>query len=227
MNNRIMISAPDALYDAMSQGATDTLCRLDASPDSWTEETFRGAQLWVDGYAADLAEKKARLAHIGRVAPKLPVLTDSVSVLLAAQARWNGGKNPLWGFDSLLWMSGGKTQTIAGTKSRDLDRLMSSWPELSWVPIQDAIGLAFARTVVPMINEAVGFLAQGLAPEMIDRGVVLALNYPQGLLAWADRLGWPVVYEVMRSMEHAYGPQYRPHPWILGRLGISRYEEGR
>ena len=79
--------------------------------------------------------------------------------------------------------------------------------------------------VATIVNIAADIAQQRIAvPADIDRAVTLGLGYPNGPLAWGDRLGPAVVVEVLANIQALTGdPRYRASPWLRRRaqLGTS------
>ena len=106
------------------------------------------------------------------------------------------------------------------------------------ITVKNAPGFVVNRILVPMINEALFVLSEGLAsPEDIDQGMKLGCNHPLGPLALADLIGLDVCLAVMEVYLKEYGDsKYRPCPLLkelvsAGRLGrktkhgIYKYEK--
>lgn len=72
------------------------------------------------------------------------------------------------------------------------------------------------RIVTMLINEAIDALFWGVATaEDIDTAMTKGVNYPQGLLRWADEIGLPEVYSRMRALyDHYCEERYRPSPLL-------------
>ncbi|MGL5437444.1 MAG: 3-hydroxyacyl-CoA dehydrogenase NAD-binding domain-containing protein [Lachnospiraceae bacterium] len=94
------------------------------------------------------------------------------------------------------------------------------------VEVQDSAGFVVNRILVPMINEAVGIYAEGVASaEDIDAAMKLGSNHPMGPLALGDLIGLDVCLAIMEVLESEMGdPKYSPHPLLRkmvrgGRLG--------
>ena len=94
------------------------------------------------------------------------------------------------------------------------------------ITVKNAPGFVVNRILVPMINEALFVLAEGLAtPEDIDAGMKLGCNQPIGPLALADMIGLDVCLAVMEVYLNEFGDsKYRPCPLLkemvaAGRLG--------
>jgi len=84
------------------------------------------------------------------------------------------------------------------------------------VEVEEAPGFVVNRILVPMINEAVGILADGVATaEDIDQAMKLGANHPIGPLALADLIGNDVNLAIMEVLYEEYGDsKYRPHPLL-------------
>lgn len=99
------------------------------------------------------------------------------------------------------------------------------------VEVKEAPGFVVNRILVPMINEAVGILADGVATaEDIDAAMKLGANHPIGPLALADLIGNDVNLAIMEVLYAEYGdPKYRPHPLLrkMCRAGLLGRKTGK
>jgi len=84
------------------------------------------------------------------------------------------------------------------------------------VEVEEAPGFVVNRILVPMINEAVGILADGVAKaEDIDEAMKLGANHPIGPLALADLIGNDVCLAIMDVLYDEFGDsKYRAHPLL-------------
>ncbi len=94
------------------------------------------------------------------------------------------------------------------------------------VEVQDYPGFVSNRILVPMINEAVYCLMEGVAgPEEVDTVMKLGMGHPMGPLELADFVGIDVCLSVMEVLHEGLGDdKYRPCPLLrryvaAGRLG--------
>lgn len=121
-------------------------------------------------------------------------------------------------------------EVIAGlnTPKEMVDKVIEISEAIGKTPVQVEEGAGFVvnRILIPMINEAVGIYADGIASaEGIDTAMKLGANHPMGPLALGDLIGLDVCLAIMQVLESETGdPKYRPHPLLrkmvrAGRLG--------
>lgn len=84
------------------------------------------------------------------------------------------------------------------------------------VQVNEAPGFIVNRMLIPMINEAIGILAEDVASaEEIDKAMKLGANHPIGPLALADLIGNDVCLSIMETLHNETGdPKYRANPLL-------------
>jgi len=123
-------------------------------------------------------------------------------------------------------------EVIAGlnTPAELVERIKVIAAEIGKTPVQveEAAGFVVNRILVPMINEAIGIYAEGVASaEGIDNAMKLGANHPMGPLALGDLIGLDVVLAIMEVLQKETGDtKYRPHPLLRkmvrgGQLGMK------
>ena len=121
-------------------------------------------------------------------------------------------------------------EVIAGenTPAELVDTIKKISTEIGKTPVQvkEAPGFVVNRILIPMINEAAGIYADGIASvEDIDTAMQLGASHPMGPLALGDLVGLDIVLAIMEVLQAETGdPKYRPHPLLrkmvrAGKLG--------
>ena len=191
-----------------------------------------GADLVIEAATENLALKLRILQQLAEVVREDAVIatnTSSISITQLAAAvkapeRFVGMHffNPV-PLMALVEVIGG-LQTSEATRERALAfvRAIGKTP----IAVKNSPGFAVNRILVPMINEAIFVLQEGLASaEDIDAGMTLGCNQPIGPLALADLIGLDTLLAVMQVFSEGFDdPKYRPAPLLkemvaAGRLG--------
>lgn len=105
------------------------------------------------------------------------------------------------------------------------------------VEVKDNAGFVVNRILIPMINEAVGLYADGVASvEGIDAAMKLGANHPMGPLELGDFIGLDICLAIMEALYSETGDsKYRPHPllrkmvrggWLGVKAGRGFYQYG-
>ena len=99
------------------------------------------------------------------------------------------------------------------------------------VAVNEGPGFVVNRMLIPMMNEAMGIVADGIAsPEDVDRAMQLGAGMKSGPLHTADLVGHDVNLAIMETICHETGDQkYRPHPLLrkMVRAGLLGVKSGR
>ena len=121
-------------------------------------------------------------------------------------------------------------EVIKGENTPDdmKDKIVKISEEIGKTPVEvnEAAGFVVNRILIPMINEAVGIYADGVASvEGIDTAMKLGPTHPMGPLALGDLVGLDICLASMNVLYDETGdPKYRPHPLLkkmvrAGKLG--------
>ena len=99
------------------------------------------------------------------------------------------------------------------------------------VSVNEAPGFVVNRILIPLVNEGVGILADGIATkEEIDAAMMMGANHPMGPLALGDLIGLDVCLAIMEVLYNEFGDsKYRPHPLLrkMVRAGLLGRKTGK
>ncbi len=93
------------------------------------------------------------------------------------------------------------------------------------VEVNDYPGFVANRVLMPMINEAIYAVYEGVGtPEAVDTVMKLGMNHPMGPLALADLIGLDTCLAILRVLHEGLGdPKYRPCPLLVKMVDAGRF----
>ncbi len=146
--------------------------------------------------------------------------TSSISITkLAATTTRPGSVIGMHFFNPVPVMS--LVEVIRGLQTGDatFERVHTLSLALGKTPVEvnDAAGFVSNRVLMPMLNEAMFAVMEGVAtPEAVDEVFRLGMAHPMGPLTLADFIGLDVCLDIMRVLEAGLGdPKYRPCPLLI------------
>jgi 3-hydroxybutyryl-CoA dehydrogenase len=198
-----------------------------------TLQAARGAELVVEA-ASEQPDLKFRLfAELDALADAGAILatnTSSISITeIAARTRRPAQvigmhfMNPVPVMQLVEVIRGQATSDATTRRTLEVAKALGKTP----VEVNDYPGFVANRILLPMINEAIFAVMEGVAtPEAVDTVMKLGMAHPMGPLALADFIGLDVCLAILEVMHRGLGdPKYRPCPLL--RKMVAAGELGR
>ena len=195
-------------------------------------EAVKGAQVVIEAVIENIDLKKQVYKELDQLCAKDTILatnTSGLSITEIASMTKRPEKvigmhffNPVPVMRLVEIIKGQSTSEETFTVIKALSEKIGKTP----ITVNEAPGIAVNRILVPMINEAIFVLQEGIASaEDIDKGMVLGANHPIGPLALADLVGLDTLLMVQDNLYKELGDsKYRPCPLLrkmvrAGQLG--------
>src|ERR1700693_5063956 len=205
---------------------------------------FSEADCVIEAVVEDEAVKKDLFRELDGICPEKTLFasnTSSISITRLAGATGAPGRasrfigmhfmNPVPVMALVEVIQGVATSDETADDVLSLARAMGKTAILC----NDFPGFVSNRAPLPMINEAIEVLREGVATrEAIDAIMKLGMNHPMGPLALADFIGLDTCLSILRVLQQGFGaPRYRPSPllvkmvdagWLGKKTGHGFYE---
>lgn len=205
--------------------------------DTLNYEDLKDADLVIEVVAEDMAVKKEIWETLDKVCKPEAILASNTSSLsITAIAAFTSRPQNVIGmhfFNPVPLMK--LVEVIKGqlTSEETHDKVVEIAKAIgkSPVSVNEAPGFVVNRILIPLVNEGVGILADGIATkEEIDAAMMMGANHPMGPLALGDLIGLDVCLAIMEVLYNEFGDsKYRPHPLLrkMVRAGLLGRKTGK
>jgi 3-hydroxybutyryl-CoA dehydrogenase len=200
--------------------ADEALSRIAPTTDL---QNLGSAQFVIEAATEKFEIKSALFRDLDRTLPPEVILasnTSSISITrLAAQTQRPRQVIGMHFFNPVPVMQ--LVEVIRGlqTSQSTFDTVHGLAVQFGKTPVEvnDAAGFVSNRVLMPLINEAIFAVMEGVAtPEAVDKVFQLGMAHPMGPLTLADFIGLDVCLDIMRVLEDGIGdPKYRPCPLLI------------
>jgi 3-hydroxybutyryl-CoA dehydrogenase len=202
------------------QQADDARARITPTLD---REALGGCSLAIEAATEKFAIKSEIFRDLDRILPADAILatnTSSISITkLAAVTKRPEQVIGMHFFNPVPVMQ--LVEVIRGlaTSQATFDAVHALSLQLGKTPVEvnDAAGFISNRVLMPLINEAIYSVMEGVATaEAVDQVFVLGMAHPMGPLTLADFIGLDVCADIMRVLADGLGsPKYNPCPLLV------------
>ncbi len=192
----------------------------------------KDADLFIEAVLEDVAIKHDVFTKIDKIAKEGAIIASNTSSLSITQLAQSVSRpenfigmhffNPVPTMKLVEVISGENTSESTSNKVYELSEKIGKNP----VKVAEAPGFIVNRMLIPLINEGIGILADGVASkEDIDASMKFGANHPMGPLELADLIGLDVCLAIMNVLYTEFeDPKYRANPLLkkmvrAGKLG--------
>ena len=197
-------------------------CLSRIQPNTSLDEAAHAADIVVEAATEDKSIKKGLFKNLYSICPSHAILasnTSSISITeIAAITRWPEKVIGMHFMNPVPMMKLVEIVRGLATSSETVQAVKSLSEKLKKIPVEvrDFPGFVSNRILLPMINEAIYCVMEGIAtPEDIDTVMKLGMNHPMGPLALADFIGLDVCLSIMNVLHEGLGDsKYRPCPLL-------------
>ena len=195
------------------------MARISGSTDL---EIMKDADFIIEAATEDMEAKKALFKDLDELCkPECIIATNTSALSITEIAAATGRPDKIIGmhfFNPVPAMKLVEVVKGLATSEETREVVLGLCADFKKTPVdvEEAPGFVVNRILIPMINEAIGILADGVADaEGIDTAMKLDANHPMGPLALGDLIGLDVCLAIMETLYREFGDtKYRPHPLL-------------
>lgn len=200
-------------------------------------EDFKDCDLIIEAIVENPELKKAFFKDLNRIAKPDAIFASNTSSISITELATSSGRpekfigmhfmNPVPLMKLVEIIRGAQTSDETARIIVEIAKKLDKIP----IEVNDSPGFVSNRVLMPMINEAIFCVYEGVAtPEAVDSVMKLGMNHPMGPLELADLIGLDVCLSILEVLYNNFNdPKYRPCPLLrkMVRAGYLGRKTGR
>lgn len=199
-----------------AEAKEEIMARIQGSTDI---SIVKDADLIIEAATEEMESKKALFQELDALCkPETIIATNTSALSITEIAAATNRPDRIIGMHFFNPVPAMKlVEIVKGLTTSDETRetILALTADLGKTPVDvaEAPGFVVNRILIPMVNEAIAILADGVASaEGIDDAMKLGANHPMGPLALGDLIGLDVCLAIMETLYSEFGDtKYRPH----------------
>jgi 3-hydroxybutyryl-CoA dehydrogenase len=216
--------------EATGRISAEDVSRFHAHLSSGTIADAESADLIIEAIVEKPEPKRALFAQLASICPPATLFASNTSSLSISSLGHASGRpdrfvglhffNPVHVLPLVEIVRGIETSDQTLATSVTFVEAIGKSP----VVVADSPGFVANRILLPMINEAIFALQDGVAPKSsIDEVMKLGMSHPMGPLALADLIGLDICLDILETLQRDFGDsKYRPAPLLRRMVGAGK-----
>ena len=215
---------------ATERRSSEEIASFRANLSPGTVADAASTDLIIEAIVEKVGPKSSLFEHLADIAPPPTIFASNTSsISISALARASGRPdrflglhffNPVPVLPLVEVVRGLETSGMTLAASVAFVEVIGKTP----IIVSDSPGFVANRVLLPMINEAVFALQDGVAPaSSIDEVMKLGMSHPMGPLALADLIGLDICLDILETLQRDFGDdKYRPAPMLRRLVGAGK-----
>jgi 3-hydroxybutyryl-CoA dehydrogenase len=215
---------------ATGRGSAEDIARFRANLSRGTIADATNADLIIEAIVEKPEPKSALFEELATISPPSSIFASNTSSISISTLGRSSGRpdrflglhffNPVPALPLVEVVRGIETSHETLATSVKFVEAIGKTP----IMVSDSPGFVANRILLPMINEAIFAVQDGVAPPAaIDEVMKLGMSHPMGPLALADLIGLDICLDILETLHRDFGDdKYRPAPMLRRMVGAGK-----